>query len=189
MNSERSSLSQLLASYDDEVEEIFQDVDAAGTGTERAQVTHRLRRAISVHDSVVSSVLCPVLADLPGGPSVATKLVEGCQERAKLLVEFKKLTNGVAAHNVYASSADDVERILRDLRSSFARHETEETSAVAEVLGASETSTDPEVMAARMALAAARAPTRSHRVPLPKPLHRYMDKFHDWSDTHHGWAR
>jgi len=194
MDEQPVPLRDLLAGYDREVDGIRKEVLATTTGTERVQLLNKLRRSISVHDSVLGAALCPILDELPGGGPVADQLREGCRERAELLGEFRKLTNGIAAHNVYQASGTDMERIIEGLDRSFQRHEYEETSAVASVLEASKYSTDPDVVGARMALAASRAPTRQgsgwvRRLPLPKKVLRYADKYHDWVDTHHEWTR
>lgn len=187
-------LRELLAGYDRQVDGIRKEVLATTTGTERVQLLNKLRRAISVHDSVLQAALCPILDELPGGSAVAEQLRDGCRERTGLLEEFRKHTDGIAAHNVYAASGTEIERILEGLDRSFQHHEYEETDAVAAVLEASKYSTDPDVVGARMALAASRAPTRQgsgllRKVRLPKRVLRYADKYHDWVDTHHEWTR
>jgi len=196
MASNDPTLRDLLAGYDRDVERILQETLDTTTGTERVQLLHRLRRSVSVHDSVVRSVLCPLLDDLPEGPPVAERLRQGCHERGELLGRFEAVTTGVAANNVYSGSSVAVEEILDGLERSFRRHENEETTDVARVLEASSSSTDPEVVTARMALEMERAPTRSHRGAGTRPesaprkkLYHYVDRFHDWRDTHHGWRR
>jgi hypothetical protein len=193
MNEPSVSIRDLLASYDREVDEIRKEVLATTSGTERVQALNGLRGVISVHDSVLNAVLCPVLDDLPGGSPVADQLRKGCQTRADLLKKFRKLTNGVAAHNVYSVSGSEIEQILEGLNVSFRHHEDEETTAVGRVLEASAQSTDPDVLAARMALAASRSPTRRGsgrgRRFLPQKVLFYADRLHNWSDRHHGWTR
>jgi hypothetical protein len=189
-------LRDLLAGYDREVEQTLQEVLESTTGTERVQLLHKLRRSVSVHDSVLGAVLCPLLDDLPGGQAVAERLRRGCQEREDLLNRFRELADGVAARNVYPVNGEEMEQILEGLDRSFRQHENEETNDVVAVLEASSSSTDPDVVAARMALETHRAPTRSHRGTMKHPrsvtremLYSYVDKFLDWSDTHHGWTR
>lgn len=188
------SLRDLLAGYDREVEEALQEALATTTGADRVQLLHKLRRSMAVHDSVVRSVLCPLLDDLPEGPPVAERLRAGCHERGDLLGRFRKVSNGVVPSQVYPVSSAEVEEILEGLTRSFRRHEDEETVDVAAALEASSTSTDPEVLSARMALEAVRAPTRSHagigkhpESAVRKKLYHYMDRWHNWNDTHHGW--
>jgi hypothetical protein len=137
-----------------------------------------------------------LLDDLPGGRAVAERLRQGCHERADLLNRFRELTSGVAAHNVYNVSGEEMEQILEGLDRSFSRHSDNETTDVVGVLMASSASIDPDVVAARMALETHRAPTRSHRGTMRHPrsvvwewLYHFWDKFDDWSDTHHGWTR
>jgi len=188
------SVRDLLAGYDREVEDVLQLTLDTQTGADRVQLLHRLRRSVSVHDSVVRSVLCPLLDELPDGPAVAERLCQGCQERSDLLGRFHEVTTGVAAGNVYTGSGAEVEAILDGLERSFRRHEQEETLQVAQVLEASSESTDPDVITARMALAAERAPTRSHRGAGAHAVsdrqlrwQKHLDRFRDWIDTHHGW--
>jgi hypothetical protein len=190
------SVRDLLAGYDRQVEEVLQETLDTRTGSERVQLLHRLRRSVSVHDSVVRSVLCPLLEELPEGPAVAQRLCRGCEERSDLLQRFHEVTTGVAAGNVYTGSGAEVEAILEGLERSFRRHEREETDDVTRLLEASSTSTDPQVITARMALAADRAPTRSHpgatvRAKSAWKIRRdkHLDRFRDWIDTHHGWVR
>jgi hypothetical protein len=190
-----TSLRDLLADFDDSVDEILQGTVTATTGTDRVQMLHRLRRAIAVHDSVIESVLCPLLDELPDGSPVADQLRAGCVERAELLSRFQRITDGVAARNVYPVSRTEVDEILKGLEESFRRHKDYETASVTDVLNKSSKSTDPEVLSALMVLEAKRAPTRGHRgtvkhpdAPLRKIVYHYVDKVHNWTDTHHGWS-
>jgi len=89
-----TSLRDLLTDFDDSVDEILQGTVTATTGTDRVQMLHRLRRAIAVHDSVIESVLCPLLDELPDGSPVADQLRAGCVERAELLSRFQRITEG-----------------------------------------------------------------------------------------------
>ncbi len=191
MQTPTKPLLELLASYDQEVEAALADTLGASTGTEKVQLLYRLRRVITVHDSVVASALCPLLSSLPQGDEVAQRLREGCNERNKLLQSFQALTIGVAARNVYAASGPEIERILTELEASLRRHTEIETVEVAQVLESSGAITDPDVLAARMALEVRRAPTFAHRHAqqsgLYKALYRYIDKYREWVDTHHGW--
>jgi hypothetical protein len=192
----QGSLRDLLAGYDRDVDQTLREVLDAPSGTECVQLVYKLRRVVSVHDSVLGSALCPLLEDLPGGSAVAERLLQGCHERAELWTSFRALTDGVNARDVYRVSGVEVDRILKAVRESFCRHENDETTQVADMLEASEASSDPEVLAVRMVLESERAPTRVHwattKFPASSTLHhvyRYMDKIHDWSDTHHGWVR
>jgi len=190
-----TSLRDLLADFDDSVDDILQKTVTTTTGTDRVQMLHYLRRAIAVHDSVIESVLCPLLDDLPDGSQVADQLRTGCAERAELLSRFQRITDGVAARNVYPVSGKELDEILKGLEESFRRHEDYETTAVTEVLEKSSKSTDPDVLSALMVLEAKRAPTRVHRGtvkhpdgPLRKILYHYVDNLQNWIDSHHGWS-
>ncbi len=191
MQTTAKPLLELLASYDREVEAALTEAFDASTGTEKVELLYRLRHVITVHDSVLTGVLCPLLSELPQGREVAERLREGCSERNELLQSFQALTRGVAARNVYVTSGAELERILEALQASFRRHMDVETVAVAQVLESSEASTDPDVLAARMALEVRRAPTfahrRDHRSGLYKTLYRYIDSYREWIDARHGW--
>ena len=184
-------LLELLASYDQEVGAAFAETLEVSTGTEKVQLLYKLRHMIALHDAVLTDVLCPLLRELPQGREVAERLCEGCNERRTLLQSFQALTVGIGARNVYAASGPEIERILTELEASFRRHTEIETVEVAQVLEASGASTDPDVLAARMALEVRRAPTFAHRhTPrsgLLKTLYRYMDSYREWMDAHHGW--
>lgn len=190
------SLRELLAAYDDQVEASLAEAFGSTSGTERVKVLHnRLARSVAVHDAVLESALCPLLEDLPGGPEVAARLRTGCEGRAALLQRFDALSHGVAAQNVYPAAAEQVEEILEGLEQSFDAHADDETVRVADVLEKASTSADPEVVAARMAFEAHRAPTRSHRSTVAHPeskvrraILRSTDRFADWVDSHHGWS-
>lgn len=126
---------------------------------------------------------------------MADRLREGCRERADLLGRFEAVSHNVAAHNVYPVSGEEIERILEGLEKSFRGHADDETSAVGDLVEAATGGTDANVAAARMAIEAERAPTRTHtaivnhpRSVLLKWFHRTRDRFHDWSDTHWGWS-
>ncbi len=191
METTSTPLLDLLASYDQEVEAAFAETLEVSTGTEKVQLLYRLRHMIALHDAVLAGVLCPMLSSMPQGREVADHLREGCNERGKLLQRFQMLSIGVAARNVYAASGPEVERILTELRSSFRRHSEIETVEVVRALESSGASTDPGVLAARMDLEVRRAPTFAHRrVPrsgLLKAVYRYVDRYREWVDAHHGW--
>lgn len=189
LTSNDTSLRDVLASYDRQVENVFRDTSATSTGKNRVQSMFKLRRSIVVHDSVLESALCPLLDELPGGAEIADALREGSRERSALLVQFQKLIRGTAAHNVYPTSGEEIEHILASLHDSFERHVHDETTAVRDVLEASVQSVDPEVVSARMAIEADGAPTRAHPSANPrmKSVRRLVDSYRDWNDTHHGW--
>ena len=196
LETEGPSLQDLLAGYDSEVRASLGEAFAAGTGTERVRALHNsLGPALAVLDAVLESTLCPLIEDLPGGKPVADRILEGCRERAELLRRFEALSKGVAAHNVYPVSGAEIERILEGLERSFDAHTHEETTQVDDVLTKAAASTDPEVVAARLAIAIRSAPTRVHVPTLRHPrsgflsmLYRDRDRVADWVDTHHGWV-
>ena len=190
-----SSLRDLLASYDDGVRNALRDVADATEGTSRVQALFVLRRAISVHDSVVSASLCPLLENLPNGPSVAQQLRRGCEERATLLARFQDISQGTQPHNVYPVFGAEIEQIITDLQHSFDRHVDVETTEVSDLLQNAGDSAKPEVVAARMAIEARRAPVRAHprtsrhpRSKLSQSIRRNLDRMHEWNDSHHGWS-
>lgn len=192
-------LRSLLAGYDRQVEEAFDLVRASASGTDRVRLLHNtLRPAITVHDVVVGSVLCPLLEDIPAGPSVAHRLRRGCRERADLLSRFDALSKGVAARNVYPVSGQEVEGILEGLQASFDGHADVETRQVTGVLEAAGPGAEADVtgvVAARMAIEARHSPLHSHPAMTAHPgsrtrkaLYRFGDGVVDWVDAHHGWS-
>lgn len=190
------TLRDLLAGHDREVEEAFRQALTSPTGTQRVRVLHNsLRPSIAVHDAMLSSALCPLLEGLPGGPVVADALRKGCHERTGLLSRFDALSKGVAAQNVYPVSGEQVEEILQGLKASFDEHADVETVQVGGVLEGAAASIDPDVVAARMAIEARRAPLHAHaavgehpRSRVRRAMYRFRDEVMDWVDTHHGWA-
>ena len=117
------------------------------------------------------------------------------QVRADLLRKFEALTRNVAARDVYPVSGDEIEEILEGLENSFRAHADSETTEVGDVLEAAAESTDVDVVATRMAIEAARAPSRVHAATVKHPqssvrqwVNRRRDRFHDWSDSHWGWS-
>lgn len=197
MDSNAASLRALLVGYDCEVDQVLSEMRTTRTsGTELVQLLDKLRGSIAVHDSMVESVLCPLLDDLPAGSLVADGLRRSCEERDALLVRFGHLTNGVAARNVYPIDGEEIEHIVEALERSFRHHENDETAAVADIIAASPADADPQVVSARLAFGAHRAPSRGHKATVKHPtsvtrrwVYHYLDKVHDWSDTHHGWIR
>lgn len=191
-----TSLRDLLADYDREVEESLYEALRSRTAIGRVRALHNsVRQSIAVHDAVVKGALCPLLEELPNGTEVADRLRRGCEVRAELLERFEAVSRHVAAHNVYPVSGEEIEQILEGLGHSFGEHVSDETTAVVDVLEAAAASTDPLVVAARMALEAQHAPTRIHpavlrhpRSQMLKTLYRLVDRYDDWSDTHWNWA-
>jgi anthranilate/para-aminobenzoate synthase component II len=127
---------------------------------------------------------------------VSNRLRDGRQERSDLLARVRKVSNGVAIHDVYRTNRTEIEAILDGLSDSFRRHEHSETTEVARLLESSSESDDPEVIATLMALEAGRAPTRSHtgvdRHPesvICKKIYHSIDRLHNWNDSHHGRKR
>ena len=189
-----TSLRELLAHYDRQVQAAFGQAAGTTTGTSRVQALHLLRRAISAHDSVVASTLCPLLQDLPGGPEVAERLRHGCEQRSSLLARFQSLSQGTEAHNVYPVFGAEIETILAELGRSFESHVEIETTRVTELLESAAPSVAPEVIAARMAIEASHAPARVHRgmygprrSRVFRAVYRGADRMHEWNDSHHGW--
>ena len=196
LRTNQSPLRNLLAEYDLLVVEEFDEAFETTTGLDRVRLMHNtLLRSIAVHDAVLESALCPLLANLPGGGAVADRLRRGCQVRADLLHKFDALTRNVAARDVYPVSGDEIEEILEGLDESFRAHADSETTEVGDVLEAAAESTDVDVVATRMAIEAARAPSRVHAATAKHPqspvrqwVNRRWDRVHDWSDAHWGWS-
>jgi hypothetical protein len=194
--SNHSSLRNLLAEYDLLVDEELHEVLKTTTGLDRVRLMHNtLLRSIAVHDAVLESALCPLLEDLPGGRDIADRLRRGCQVRADLARRFKLISSNIAAHNVYPVSGEETEQILVGLQESFRAHADDETLEVGDVLEAAAESTDVDVVATRMAIEAARAPTRVHaatarhpRSSVRRSFNRRLDRLHDWSASHGGWS-
>lgn len=188
----RTSLRDLLASYDQDLVAVMNQVLSADSGEERVRLLHQASRFVAVHDAVVRHALCPMLRDLPGGDDVAERLCRGCDERADLLARFDALTKGVVAHNVYPASGPEIEEIVGALERSLSRHVYDETDQVGTVLESAGESVDPDVVAAAMAIEAQRAPTRVHRGAAGGSrartgIYRVRDRVADWNDAHHGW--
>lgn len=197
MDSKTTSLKALLEDYDGEVDQVLSELLACRTnGTDRVRLLDKLRGSIAVHDSMVESVLCPLVDDLPGGSPLADRLRRGCRERDTLLVRFGHLTNGVAARNVYPIDGEEIEQIIESLGRSFRDHENDETAGVVTIMETSAATGNPEVVSASMARGAHQAPSRGHKAtvnhptsPTRRTVWHYLDKVHDWNDTHHGWIR
>lgn len=193
---DRASVRDLLAAYDREVEASLDEARASDTGTGRVRALHNgVRPSIAVHDAVLESTLCPLIERLPGGPEVTGRLREGCRERAGLLRRFDAISKGVAAHNVYPVSGDEVEHVLGGLARSVEASRQIETTEVGSLLNAAASSIDPDVVSARMAIDARNAPTRVHHPAgghhgseVRTWLNRHRDRVADWIDTHHGWS-
>lgn len=189
-----TSVAGLLAHHDQLVQKALSDVMETTTGTERVQALHVLRGAVSAHDSVVGSALCPLLDGLPGGPEVSGRLRRGCAEREALLARFQALSEGTAPRNVYPVFGPEIEAMLGELERSLQQHVEDETTRVGELLEAAAGSISPEVVASKMVMEAGRAPARAHRATYRHPksrtlraLYRGLDRMHEWNDSHHGW--
>lgn len=188
------SLRDLLAEHDRRVRDALLETAETTTGTARVKALHLASRAISAHDSVVGSTLCPLLQDIPGGPEVASRLRRGCEDRAALLARFQSFSEGTSAHNVYPVFGSEVEAILTDLQRSFNEHVHDETARAAELLESANGGVAPDVVAATMTIEANRAPSRPHRITYRYPtwrairaIYRGIDRMHEWNDSHHGW--
>lgn len=187
------SLREVLADYDRAVDQALHEALNSTTGIDRVRELHNaLGPSIAVHDYVLTSALCPLLEDLPGGPPVSARLRRGCERRAELLDRFDAVSRHVAAHNVYPVSGQEIEEILEGLNRSFCDHGDDET--MAEGLQAAAGNVDPLVVAARVAFEAQHAPTRIHSSVLRHPksrglklLYRTLDRLDDWSDAHGDW--
>ncbi|MGC8513642.1 MAG: hypothetical protein ACP5P1_11520 [Acidimicrobiales bacterium] len=191
--SDNLSVRDLLVSYDRGIDWLAKEAVNSDSGVDRLQVLHQLRRSVTVHDSVVRSVLCPILESLPNGQDISSALLQGTDQRSDLLVSFRQLSSGASPYNVYAMNGPELDEILLALADSFRHHEETETIAVGWLLEDTSTNTDPEVVAARMALQVSRAWTRNERTTDRHPrstirerVFQYKDNLHNWNDGHHG---
>jgi hypothetical protein len=128
------SIRRLLADYDSSIEVMIGELDLVDTGLDRVRSFHRLQAAISIHDSVLRGVLCPLLESLPGGTPLATQLREGCEVRGKSLRSWERLIHGVEADELYDSNRDVVEDIIEALVDSFEQHKSVESADVTSFL-------------------------------------------------------
>ena len=208
-NASPPSIRDLLAGYDATVEAIIAESTSTGTRRAWAEVTHRLNAAITIHDSVLGGVLCPLLEGVQGGVPLAARIREGCRHRAELQQAWNDLTKKVPAEDLRRLKPPEAERIIALLVESFRSHETEESLDVTALLEdlpdrAYRTkaspfadvmwpwySEGPAALALHMALWAESAPTRVHPMTVRHPASRTLrsfyhcvDHFRDyWGDT------
>ena len=175
------SIGEVLESYDRAVDKIIDELRAARTVSERVESLRRLEVVVSIHDSVLSGTLCPLLRALPGGGPFADRYEEGTTRRAELSKKLDELLRTRPdAVDAYREHADAVEDTVEQLLARFRHHEGEESASVTEFLsGLPKTpatptelttasgdrvgpwpSTDPATIATVMALYAERAPAR-----------------------------
>lgn len=209
------SIPDLLSGYDETVKAIVAELaDTAPAGPQRAQAAYRLGAAVTVHDSIVGGTLCPLLEAVPEGQPVASRLRQGCHQRARLLEEWDDLVKDESPSEVFETHSNDANRIIDQLTASFVAHETCETNDVAAVIeklrglawkhgGTGLVSPypllvwpnpEPGFLAAHMALWAEKAPTHPHTLLSKHPdnrllrdLYRYADHVRDWRRARHGW--
>ena len=70
------------------------DHRGSGTGSighDRAEAVHRLSAAITIHDSVLGGVLCPLLESLENGRPLAARIREGCLHRGRTATKVEHL--------------------------------------------------------------------------------------------------
>jgi len=176
------SIGEVLESYDRAVDKIIDELQAARTVSERVESLSRLEVAVSIHDSVLSGTLCPLLRSLPGGGPFADRYEQGAKRRAELSKKLDEiLMSRPDALDAYREHADAVEEDVEQLLASFRQHEGDESASVTEFLsGLPKTpatpselttaagdrvgpwpSTDPATIATVMALYAERAAGRN----------------------------
>jgi len=205
--SDQPTVRDLLAGYDQAVAGLVQEWRAAPSPSARLDAARRMAAAITVHDSVLAGVLCPLLATVPGAEQAVAELRQGCDARAALLTRVERLLGEAKpSREAVLGELDD---LVAELAASFQAHEATEGDDVGAVLarlGPEQYRTltspladvawpwhseGPSVLALRMALWAEGAPTRPHRL-----MHRYpqstvlrrvfhlVDQVRDfWADT------
>ncbi len=204
-----STVRELLASYDQSVEDLVGKLAGAGTDEERGEAAHRLCAAITIHDSVLGGVLAPLLDAAPGGAEQAEQLRQGVLQRAASLEAWDALLRRARPRDVYRTHRSEVDAVMVPLVESFEAHEQEGSLQVGELLQALPDqayrtrssplddfmwpwhSEGPEVLALRMAMWADTSPTRTHPLLIRHPHSRALrslfhvtDHFRDrWHDT------
>jgi hypothetical protein len=194
----------LLAGYDETVGVFVEDVRAARTDLEELEGIQRLSAAIAIHDSVLAGVLCPLLDAVPTSKAAADRLRAGCRQRAEHQQEWRTLTEGRSAPEIYPKYRFEVATIRDALIESFSSHaelETSELSALLSQLSASAYRTNaspfgdamrdfysegPELLALRMALWARSSPNRSHSLLVAHPTSRSLRSMYHLVDAWHG---
>lgn len=182
----------VLEGYDAAVEAIVAELGAAVTPEAKARASYRVAAAITIHDSVVGGALCPLLEAVPGGEPAAAKLRSECVERAALQARWEALAREASPEELYGPRRDEAEALIGRLIERFSAHEREGTMAVRSVLSSLPDeayrtagsalddvmwpwhSEGPAVLALRMALWGAGAPTRSHQAMLRHPASRSL---------------
>ena len=203
------TVGSLLSGYDATVDVLIDELRSAEGDLQKADVVHRLSAAITVHDSVLGGVLCPLVAAVPGGVGPAERLRQGCRHRAELLMAWKALSRGLPASDVFRLHHAEAEQIVESLIESFSSHEHEGSPEVVNLLERLPEkayrhrtspfadfmwpwhSDGPSVLALRMAMWARSSPTRPHplfaRYPSSRVLrsvYHFADHLSDsWRDT------
>lgn len=190
----------LLAGYDAKVDELIAEFRAARADLDKAEAVHRLNAALTIHDSVVAGVLCPLLDAVPGGKASAAQLRQECVQRGELQLAWNALTSRVSADDLYRLNSSEADEIIEPLIENFCSHEKEETLEVAELLDhlpdtAFRTkaspfkdfmwpwhSEGPAALAVRMALWADSSPTRAHSLLVRHPSSRALRSFYHFTD-------
>jgi hypothetical protein len=203
--SEQPTVRDLLAGYDRAVASLVEEWRGASSPSARLDAARRMAAAITVHDSVLAGVLCPLLTSLPGAERAAAELRQGCDARAELLARVERLLG--SSKTPVEAARSELEDLLTELAASFEAHEAAEgddVGAVLSRLGPEEYRTltspladvawpwhseGPSVLALRMALWAEGAPTQVHpllaRYPQSGVLRRVFHLVDQWQDF---WA-
>jgi hypothetical protein len=205
--SDQPTVRDLLAGYDRAVASLVEEWRRSSGPSARLDAARRMAAAITVHDSVLAGVLCPLLTSLPGAEPAAAELRQGCEARAELVARVERLLGSSKTPDEAARS--ELEDLVAQLAASFEAHEATEgddVGAVLSHLGPEDYRTltspladvawpwhseGPSVLALRMALWAEGAPTRVHpllaRYPQSQVLRRVfhlVDQWRDfWADT------
>lgn len=203
------SVREMLAGYDATIVETITELRDARDEGAKAEAAHRLNAAITVHDSVLGGVLCPLLDSVPGGEEAGARLREGCLERARLQEAWDALVRRVPKEELFEDHGPEVDEIIEPLIASFVRHQQTGTPEVADILEGLPAeayrtkaspfwdfswpwhSEGPDILALRMALWARSSPTRVHPLFVKHPASRTLrswfhltDHFRDfWGDT------
>jgi len=198
----------VLAGYDATVAELTKAWESAGEGPEKDEMARGLHAAITVHDSVIGGVLCPLLEGVPEGRPVAAELRTGTRERATLYQQWSAaLARADHVDDATTARTAELDAATRARVESFRAHEhveTDQVLAIMENLADDDYRTwtsmfndimwpwhseGPELLAIRMAQWAKRSPVRSHPLLAKHPESRALRSAYHVVDYWHGFRR
>ncbi len=193
---EDTSVRDLLVSYDKEISELIEIATDSNSASNRLYVLGQLRHSVAIHDSVIQSVLCPILEELPNGRHTSTPLLSDTQRRSALLEQLRQATLGPSPYALYDRNVAEIDRIVSNIRVNFQQHDTAESVDVGWLLEESSTNTDPDVLAARLALEARRIAGRTSpfsgrrtQTTIRGRMSEYLDDLLEGHSGYHGWSR